>query len=146
MTRTVESAIELTNLVELRDIRFWEVSAKRVAVDDSKNQQDLEAFVRVEGDELGIRCRSTVRGEGGSYVADVEAIFSVPDADLEFSEDAVQEFVERVGLMVVYPYIRATISDSAGRLTLKRPLMRLMKPGTRLERASGNDAPATQVE
>ncbi|UXA12396.1 hypothetical protein KXD97_00285 [Mycobacterium sp. SMC-8] len=136
MARKLDSAKDVADLAELKDVVHWEVAAKRVAADDQSNdQQNLEALIREESDEIGVRCRSTVSGKGGLYIADVEAVFGFPE-EIELTDDALQEFVERVGLMVVYPFLRAAIFDGASRLALKRPLLRLMKPGQRLERLS----------
>jgi hypothetical protein len=38
-----------------------------------------------------------------------------------------QAFIERVAMMVAYPYIRAAIADTATRLSLRRPVLGLLR-------------------
>lgn len=118
---------ELVALIELLDVVFHEVSGKRT--DEQSEDPDaleISAMWRRDAEKLATRFRATVRGEGGEFVADAEAIFSLAE-DREVGEDVVQSFLERVGIMVVYPYLRAAVAESATKLSLPRPVLKLIR-------------------
>lgn len=136
MTEKVDTAERLVNVTELRDVIYHHVSAERQGANESA---DKKADHRVEvmarhgqnqqgKNEIGVRCRAQVAAAGGRYTAEAEAIFDLSE-DVEIADEAMQEFVSRVGVMVVYPYLRAAISDGAARLRLSPPVLQVIKPG-----------------
>jgi preprotein translocase subunit SecB len=136
MTETVETAERLVKITELRDVIYHRVSAQRQGDNDGADEKPahrIEVMARHGQNrqgksEIGVRCRAEVTAAGGRYTADAEAIFDIAE-EVEIAEAAVQEFVSRVGVMVVYPYLRAAISDGAARLRLSPPVMQVIKPG-----------------
>ena len=80
---------------ELTDVRFYELSARRVETED-KNEYSLDVLTRVEDDELEVRCRATVRGPRAEHLGDAAAIFTL--AELRRVPDEVaRAFAEKVG-------------------------------------------------
>jgi hypothetical protein len=94
---------ELIALTELQDVVFWEISARRNEENPEDTPLQIQAMAR-RGDEqqLGLRFRATISAQGGDFVADAEAIFSLAE-EREIDPELIHEFVERVGIMVVFP-------------------------------------------
>lgn len=119
----------LVNSTEIVDIRFHEVSAKRTdAPTDADDSLSMQIMVREDASEIGVRCQARVSGGGGEYYTDAEGVFALSEP-IEVSPETLQEFIERVGVMVVYPYVREAITDGAARLALPRPVMKILRPG-----------------
>jgi hypothetical protein len=119
---------ELLDVVELRDVVYYEVSGKRCDAEGDSESHPLAINVmfRIEEKELGVRFQSNVTAFGGTYVADAEVIFALAKR-VDIKVEAMQGFVERVAMMVVYPYLREAIADSATRLSLQRPIPSLLR-------------------
>ncbi len=56
------------------------------------------------------------------------AVFTLREP-IEASDAIITEFVERVGVMSVYPYLRESITQSGAKLGLDRPVLKLLRPG-----------------
>ncbi|MGU3586395.1 hypothetical protein ACLBYD_24900 [Rhodococcus sp. C26F] len=125
--RAITDARELLELTELTDIVFYEIGARRNP-DVEDTPVSIDIALRREELLLEIRCRATVLGGGGEYLVDASAVFTLQEP-VQASETAVAEFVERVGVMSVYPYLREAITQSAAKLGLDRPVLRLLRPG-----------------
>ncbi|MEE2061737.1 hypothetical protein [Rhodococcus artemisiae] len=125
--RTVTDARELLDLAELTDIVFYETYARRTS-DGEDNPLAIQIALRREELVLEIRCRATVAGAGGEYLTDASAVFTLHEP-IEAPDTVVAEFVERVGVMSVYPYLRESITQSAAKLGLDRPILKLLRPG-----------------
>lgn len=125
--RDVTDARELLDLAELTDIVFYEVGARRTT-DADEDSVAIQIALRREELVLEVRCRATVTGAGGEYLTDASAVFTLRES-ITASDDAITEFVERVGVMTVYPYLRESISQSAAKLGLERPILKLLRPG-----------------
>jgi hypothetical protein len=127
--RTVTSAADLLPLIELTAITTYEVAGRRAARDDGVDQSDdIQVMVRVEGDDLETRARMYVVTQQAELVADVSATYSLREA-LEIPEAVVAEFVERVGVMAVFPYLREAIHTTATRLGVDAPVLGLLRAG-----------------
>jgi hypothetical protein len=134
---------ELVRLAELRDVIFYEVSGKRSGNEDSEPQPFvLRSMFRHDATQLGTRFQVSVSGHGGDYIADAEAIFALSQP-AEINPTALKEFIERVGVMVVYPFLREAVADVATRLSLRRPVLNLLRVGEArfsTDRPDGPDA------
>ncbi|MEV8238485.1 hypothetical protein AB0P23_24840 [Rhodococcus sp. NPDC077669] len=125
--RTVTDARELLELSELTDVIFYEVSGRRTT-DADTSSVSIQIALRHEALVIEVRCRATVTGAGGEYLSDASAVFTL-NAPIAAAEQVITEFVERVGVMSVYPYLRESISQSAAKLGLERPVLKLLRPG-----------------
>jgi hypothetical protein len=125
---TITDVRELMPLIELQSVVFNEVSAKRTSDEDEPDQFRMDVSSRLTDDEIAVLCRATVHGAGGVYVA--EAVGTFPLAQpVAIEHSIVVEFVERVGVMAVYPYLRTALSDGAVRIGRRAPVLRLLRPG-----------------
>lgn len=125
----VSTPKQLVDMTELVDVVFHEVAGRRSNEHSGEPEPFLiRAMYRQEENELGIRFQVTVGGYGGIYTADAEAIFAL-EKPAEIDPSTRQEFIERVAMMAVYPYLRAAIADIATRLSLRRPVLSLLRPG-----------------
>ncbi|AWK76374.1 hypothetical protein CBI38_33625 (plasmid) [Rhodococcus oxybenzonivorans] len=125
--RTVADARELLELTELTDIVFFETGARRKP-DVEETPLSIQIALRREELLLEVRCRATVSGSGGEYLADASAVFTLREP-IEAADAIITEFVERVGVMSVYPYLRESITQSGAKLGLDRPVLKLLRPG-----------------
>ncbi|MFC8046237.1 hypothetical protein [Nocardia sp. NPDC057353] len=112
---------------ELTDIVFYECSGRR---NRDAGEVPLSIQIALGRDELGleVRCRATIAGAGGEYIADASAVFTFREP-VEATAEAVTDFAARVGVMAVYPYLRESITQSSAKLGLERPVLRLLRPG-----------------
>ena len=123
----ITDAKELLALTELDSIRFYEVSGARR--DDARDSGvDIEIGLRRDEREIEIRCAAHVTAEDADYRSDASAVFTLNE-QVDISDAALSEFVERVGVMTVYPYLRESIDQSAAKLGAARPTMKLLRPG-----------------
>ncbi len=76
--------------------------------------------------KLGTRFRASISGEGGEFLADAEAIFNLAEPR-GLDESVIKDFVERVGVMVVYPFLRSAVAETATKLSLPRPVLSLIR-------------------
>ncbi|WP_328660199.1 hypothetical protein [Nocardia salmonicida] len=130
-TGRATDASELLALAELVDIVFYECSGRR---SPGGEESPLSIQIALGREELGleVRCRATISGAGGEYIADASAVFAFQEP-IEATEEAITDFAARVGVMAVYPYLRESITQSSAKLGLERPVLRLLRPGeTRL--------------
>lgn len=126
-TPTITDAKRLLDLTELDSIRFNEVSATR-REESRDTEVDIEIRLRRDEREIEVRCAARVIGEDADYRADASAFFSL-DGPVDITDAALAEFVERVGVMTVYPYLRESIHQSAAKLGMPQPTMKLLRPG-----------------
>jgi len=126
----VESVEELLQMVELDDIIYYGVTAVRREQPGGPEDptESTQLFVLHEGVRLEVRCRVVVETLDAAYQVDVASRFELQHP-VEITEDVRQLFVEKVGLMAVYPYVRETITESAAKLRLGQPLMKLLRSG-----------------
>lgn len=125
--RVVNDARQLLEIAELTDIVFYEVHGRR-SPDAADSEPSVRIALKREAQTIEVRCRAYVASLGGAYSTDASAVFSL-DEDVSISDEAMTEFVEKVGVMTVYPYLREAISQAAAKLGLERPILKLLRPG-----------------
>jgi hypothetical protein len=126
---------ELISDAELLAISFLEVSGRRKEARDGDlsdtagegSGSKLRVWRRADGGQIEVRCRIEVGSTEASFVADAVAVFGV-EALGELDAATEQEFTERVGIMVIYPYLREAVHQSAQRLAVDTPLLSLITP------------------
>lgn len=123
----VDSAAELLEHTELAEIRTYALSAERHDSQETE-QANIAVSVRTEPAWLETRCRLTLATDDATLVVDRSAIFT-HRAPIEASDTAIREFVERVGVMSVYPYLREGVFTLAGNLGVSAPVMALIRAG-----------------
>ena len=138
----ITEAKDLFALTELDGIRFYEVSGVRR--DDARDPGvEIEVRLRRDEREIEIRCAAHVTAEDADYRSDASAVFTL-NGPVEISDAALSEFVERVGVMTVYPYLRESIDQSAAKLGAARPTMKLLRPGDITVSVPADETPSTR--
>ncbi|AXQ63903.1 hypothetical protein SEA_HORUS_51 [Gordonia phage Horus] len=112
---------------ELTDVIFHEVAASRTTEEPSSHYT-LQVLTRVDGTQFEVRCKTTVVGGGAKYLGDAGAIFTLAE-ERKIPDEVAQEFAEKVGVMAVYPYLRAAITQLGAQLAVERPVLPLLRSG-----------------
>jgi hypothetical protein len=123
---TYSDVRKLLDASELTDVVVYEILGTRA--DTAAESFTLQVLTRLEDNEFEIRCKASVSGHGGRYDVDAGAVFALSEPG-KIEEGTAREFAEKVGVMAVYPYLRATISQTASSLGLDRPVLPLLRSG-----------------
>ena len=130
--RSVRGAAEMLPLVELTEIKVYEVRGRRIeATDDAPRAEPTESMsVHARGADtwLETRGRLVVHTLEADILADAGAVFSF-SAPLDVTEAVAAEFVEKVGVMAVYPFLREHVFTTASRLGVAPPVIGLLRAG-----------------
>lgn len=130
--REVADAAELLGLSELTEIRVYEVTGRRVQGEDGDEAreatEDLQLQARGGDDWFETRGKMLVQTAEADLVADAAAIFTFSEP-VQVSHAVATEFVERVGVMAVYPFLREHIHTTASRLGVPAPVVGLLRAG-----------------
>jgi hypothetical protein len=131
--RAIADVVELLSYVDLTDIAHYEVSGVRRQSEPEEDFEpgvrDPQVMVRHEGGKLETRVRLAVDTDEARLVADIAAIYTLSEP-LEVPDDVIAEFLERVGVMAVYPYLRAAIHGSAAQIGADAPVLGLLRSGS----------------
>lgn len=138
----------------LRDVRFYEVSARLLEIssldgdqessgntnadpepepardvdEDSDVDVDWNLMVRHLGTEFGVRIEVQVKGEFGEIVVDVAAEYESEGPHV-LSRSTVEEYVNHVALMHLFPYIRETVAEMARKVARVSLLLPVFERG-----------------
>lgn len=118
---------EVLEQSELTDVIVYELQASRIG-EAVEPQYSMQVLTRLDGTEFEIRCKVEAQGQGGQYLADAGAVFTLESEGL-IEEGTQRQFAEKVGVMAVYPYLRSSISQLAASLGLDRPVLPLLRAG-----------------
>lgn len=148
MADEITTTRELLDLTELSDVVIHYLEGERHDPDDREDEEprlspeplesgddpldDIVSFAvttRVDGDEIGVRCRIITFNYHGSFTVDGEAIFSFEAPTRPIPPDIVHDFVEQVGVMALYPYLRAASAACAAQMSLPTPRFPLLRAG-----------------
>jgi len=143
--RTVDSTVALLEAVELTRITHYEVSGRRHASDATVEEGVRPPQVMVRKSELEIetRMRMVVETDVAVFTADISATYTLAEP-AHVPDEVVTDFLERVGLMAVYPYAREAIHTSASRLAVDAPVLGLLRTGSVRIVPNGNSAPVEE--
>lgn len=148
---------DLTELLELQRVVFFEISARRWNSDPNaedredppdQNHTNLQVLHKLSEDSLSTRCRLTLSYREGIIVVDAAANFGARDKEASIDEAAIDEdtiaaFSEQVAIPLLFPYLREASQETARRVRMKAPLLHLIRPGSiklqRGEIGSSND-------
>ena len=128
---SVATAADLLPLVELTAITTYEISGQRVAEAEASVQEvgdDFQVMVRLGAQDLETRGRVRVQTSQAVLIADVSATYTFSEP-VDLSSDVVGEFVERVGVMAIFPYLREAVHTTASRLGVDAPVLGLLRAG-----------------
>lgn len=145
MPDEIETIAQLIDLAELREIVVHQVAANRqiateptalglspdelYAPGSADDDAAMRFRVRLNDDELCVRCLLQTRNAYGSFLVDGEAIFTLPAPISPNKLEIVQEFAEQVGALAVFPYVRAAVSSLAAQLSVPASPLPLFRVG-----------------
>ncbi|MDX1878942.1 hypothetical protein SBE55_14070 [Mycolicibacterium sp. 141076] len=141
----IETTAQLIELADLREVVYHELVAGRVteatareltlrseelhAPGDPECEAEVSFRTRVEDDSLAVGGRVETCNAYGSFVVDCEAVFAVPAPVSRNKPEIVREFVEQVGALVVFPYVRAAVASLASQISVPAPPLPLLRVG-----------------
>ncbi|HET7668440.1 MAG TPA: hypothetical protein VFK56_20715 [Mycobacterium sp.] len=85
--------------------------------------------IRLEDNELGVRCRIETCNAYGSFLVDGEAIFFLPAPVSPEKPEIVEEFTEQVGAPAVFPYLRAAVASLAAQISVPASPLPVLRAG-----------------
>lgn len=137
-SKHVVAAIDLVDLIAKTELRYFEVAARRAdgfpcteGVAGKVGEEDESPAFRVLGNVdsefIIVRLRFNIDINAARLVADIGARF-VWSEPLVYGDGVVQQFIERVGVPYVYPYVRVAVDelvDKVGLAASPLPLLRM---------------------
>ncbi|BBZ55236.1 hypothetical protein [Mycolicibacterium phocaicum] len=145
MGDAIETTAQLIELADLLEVVFHELVASRVteatareltlrseelhAPGDPECEAEVSFRTRVEDHSLAVGGRVETCNAYGSFVVDCEAVFAVPVPVSRNKPEIVREFVEQVGALVVFPYVRAAVASLASQISVPAPPLPLLRVG-----------------
>jgi len=152
--RTVDDVETLVTLAELVDVVYYKVAGERLTTDvepegvadeATEPQQSVQIMLRVGAEALETRVLARLVTGDGRYEVDVGARYTLAEP-LELSEEAQHDFVTRVGIMAIYPYVREALYSAATKLRLSPPVLGLIQAGkVQLDDHPRHELPAIEV-
>ena len=130
MARNALNAADVVAHAELTEIRVNEVAGRRLSADaeGSEPANDLQVNISGNGGGCEIRARFVLVTGEAELVADISALYTFEE-ELFLPMEVAAEFVERVGIMAVYPFIREQVFASATRLGVAAPVLGMLRAG-----------------
>lgn len=145
MADEIETTAQLIEVAELRQVVIHELTGNRdtsagipapglppeeLHAPESPDDDAAVSFcTRLEGDELGVRCRIETCNAYGYFVVDGEAIFFLPAPVSRNKPEIVQEFTEQVGALAVFPYVRSAVASLAAQMSVPASPLPLLHAG-----------------
>ncbi|GAB3471950.1 hypothetical protein AB1207_24110 [Kineococcus endophyticus] len=139
--RYIDSAAEALQYATLSDIIYYEVSARRLEPVPSETSEDLtenkekeeqteDISILERHDELKmeVRCKLQITTSDIELAVDAASQFNFSEP-IEMNASARAEFVAKVGIMAVYPYLRESAHAVASKLRVEPPLVSLISSG-----------------
>ena len=121
---------ELISNAELQDVAFLELHATHEGIAETSQAEpadgpNMKVWYRAEGGQIQVRCRLQVRTDDATFVADAVADFAV-SGDLPADESVQAGFTQRIGVAVIYPYLRESVHGLAQKLGVDPPILSLI--------------------
>lgn len=122
---------ELVSSIDLVGIKFLHISAQ-AKENPPEDESTVELGMKIQEshgeDTLEVRFRVQVDHSEANYEVELASRYASKDR-FEFSEEVLRDFIERVAIMAVFPYIREAISSMAARLELEVPILGMLRQG-----------------
>lgn len=128
-----DAGMQLGTLIgnaELQDVVFLELHAVRQGVEAvSKVEQsdgpNMKVWYRADDDQIQVRCRLEVNTADARFMADAVAAFVV-SGELPTDEAVQTGFTQRIGVAVIYPYLRESVHNLARKMGVDPPILSLI--------------------
>jgi hypothetical protein len=140
--RLVETFEELVPMVELLDVRFFEVSGvvDRTAIGVAETSGEAETSAESESPtqlqlgqsedrrQIGVSVRMEAKTDLASFVVAAGVEYSCSEA-VELTEGVKAEFANRLAFMTLVPFLREGLITTAARLRVNPPVVPLIRAG-----------------
>ncbi len=122
-------ARELLEFARLAGIQTYELRGERGDHEDTHGEVPApEVAIRVDETQLETRMRFELTTVDALLVAAMSAVYTFSEP-IDLTAKVVEEFIERVAVMAVYPFIRESIVTTAQRLGVPPPVLGLLHAG-----------------
>lgn len=138
--KVYNDATELLQVAELEGVRFFEMHARTKMDPDGgvditsesagsgHDDQQWTFFVQVNPEKINLRARLELDGPDAIYVVDAGVFFGIEKPG-EVPKNVTFEFINRVAIMALYPFVREGLHELARKIDAKHPLLGLYHPG-----------------
>ena len=121
----------IVDLVDLQDITFIELrAAHKVGLLVPASAEEIPAqnqiLHRIDADSIDLRLVTTVENDDVRITIDVLVRY-LKKHPFDASDEAVSEFVHRVGLMAGYPYVREAVASLSTKLGVEPITLGLLR-------------------
>lgn len=127
----LESAADLLPFVELTGIKTYEMRGRLIdpELDTSDaSGESMQVMARAEDNMIEARLRFEKQTDDAVLLADVSALYKLSEP-VDIPEAVLHDFLERVGVMAVFPFIRESVITTASRLGVEIPVLGLLRSG-----------------
>lgn len=125
--RPVNDYKEIVKACRLTDIKTYVVHGKL-----TEGQEDMppELSVTARGESTFVEARCSLRLQTAEAELGIDraAHFELEEP-MDLSEEALRMFIEKVGLLTVFPYLREGITTLAATLGIAAPIIQPVMPG-----------------
>lgn len=118
----------LVAAVQLESVTHEELSAKRIATADGQPSNLLSVNATRRPDRIEVVCGVDHTTVDAIYRVVTRAIFRAADA-FQVADPTMTAFVQQVGIMTVYPFLREAVRDLSVRVGAEPALLELIRPG-----------------
>lgn len=126
---------ELVATVRLTGLDFGEVTARRREPDQGQNAESssasdskLSVTATRSPDRIEVHCAVDHSAADATYRVAVRGVFQAAET-FQVADDVMTGFVQQVGVMALYPFLRETVRDLSAKIGAQPALMDLIAPG-----------------
>lgn len=127
--RTIGDIHELVEIVELSEFRTYRLFGQRVVGEETR-EPSQSLTVQAGGDTTHLECRVRMAlvTEHAELEAEIGVVYVMPEP-VEMAAAVVAEFIEKVGIMAVFPFLREAVFTTATRLGVPAPVVGILRLG-----------------
>lgn len=127
---TINDIHELLALAELTAVHHWEISGRRLPEPGDQRDEEVvpEIGIRVAPTTIETRLRVSLATDHAELTSDISSVYTLSE-EREVDAEVIREFVERVAIMAIYPFIRESIFSTARKLGVPPPVLGLIRAG-----------------
>ena len=121
-------ALDLLGVARLTGVQAYEVRGRRtdpLPPEDVVKSAAPEVAIRVSDTSIEVRMKLEVATEEAKLFADMAVSYTL-SKPCHVTLGVLEEFVDRVGVMALYPFVRESIFSTAARLRVKAPVLGLL--------------------
>ncbi len=130
--KQIENVDDLINCMDLVGLRYYKFSGSRleppnVEATPGQYTAEIAALVRFDERHIEVRLVTSAKSADAELAVDIAGTFESVEP-LEIPEPLRREFVEQVGFVHLYPYVKQALADAATRLQVPAPNLGFLPP------------------